>query len=389
MNIITPNGVTPNQNLSLKHIGLLFLQVICVLRALFNHTNIRVSYFLSVQSLILKVARTIIKGKMCNFAPVMGIISFFKKWSLPCSLLFGTGAYLLFAKLPLLEPIGNVVGPFATDMMPIVLFTLLYVTFCKIEINEMKPRLWHFLLQGIRTMLAGLFVVLICLTTNADTKLVLEGMFVCVICPTAAAAPVVTEKLGGSIGSLTTYTIIANVFTMIIIPLYFPMVEKAAHITFVSAALMVLRNVTMVLVTPLLLALLSRKLFPRFVEKVKSKKNLAFYLWCLNLSIVTGVTIKNIMHANISGPLLLLLLMLPLAVTIFQFGIGKVVGRPFGASISAGQALGQKNTVVGIWLTLAFLNPLAAVAPGAYVIWQNIVNAWQLWYKDKYGKLKF
>ena len=319
----------------------------------------------------------------------MGIISFFKKWSLPCSLLFGTGAYLLFAKLPLLEPIGNVVGPFATDMMPIVLFTLLYVTFCKIEINEMKPRLWHFLLQGIRTMLAGLFVVLICLTTNADTKLVLEGMFVCVICPTAAAAPVVTEKLGGSIGSLTTYTIIANVFTMIIIPLYFPMVEKAAHITFVSAALMVLRNVTMVLVTPLLLALLSRKLFPRFVEKVKSKKNLAFYLWCLNLSIVTGVTIKNIMHANISGPLLLLLLMLPLAVTIFQFGIGKVVGRPFGASISAGQALGQKNTVVGIWLTLAFLNPLAAVAPGAYVIWQNIVNAWQLWYKDKYGKLKF
>lgn len=35
------------------------------------------------------------------------------------------------------------------------------------------------------------------------------------------------------------------------------------------------------------------------------------------------------------------------------------------------------------------LNPLAAVAPGAYVIWQNMVNAWQLWYKGKYGKLKY
>lgn len=319
----------------------------------------------------------------------MKTTAFFKKWSLPCSLLFGTIVYLLFANVPFLEPIGDVAGPFAANMMPYILFTLLYVTFCKIEIKEMKPRLWHFILQIIRTSLAGLFVLLINLTTDAGTKLVLEGVFICVICPTAAAAPVVTEKLGGSIGSLTTYTIIANVFTMVIIPLFFPMVEKEADITFLTAALMVLRNVTAVLIAPLLLALISRKVIPQFVAKVKSKKNLGFYLWCFNLSIVTGVTMKNITHAQVGGWLLVLLLLLPLVVTIAQFAIGKIVGRPFGASISAGQALGQKNTVVGIWLTLTFLNPLAAVAPGAYVIWQNMVNAWQLWYKEKYGKLKF
>ncbi len=28
--------------------------------------------------------------------------------------------------------------------MPVVLFALLYVTFCKIEIKEMKPKAWHF-----------------------------------------------------------------------------------------------------------------------------------------------------------------------------------------------------------------------------------------------------
>jgi bile acid:Na+ symporter, BASS family len=71
------------------------------------------------------------------------------------------------------------------------------------------------------------------------------------------------------------------------------------------------------------------------------------------------------------------------------FAIGKAVGRHYDASISAGQALGQKNTIVGIWLTLTFLNPLAAVAPGAYVVWQNLVNGWQLWYKEKYGRLKW
>ena len=315
----------------------------------------------------------------------MNIIAFFKKWSLPCSLLFGTVMYLLFGYVPILEPIGNVAGPFVTKLMPAIIFVLLYVTFCKIEIKEMKPRLWHFLLQGIRTGLAGRFV----LSHSEDAKLLLEGVFICVICPTAAAAPVVTEKLGGSIGSLTTYTIIANVFTMVIIPLFFPMVEKEADITFLSAALMVLRNVTVVLVVPLLLALLSRKIVPHFVERIKAKKNLGFYIWCVNLSIVMGVTMKNIIHSEVSGLMLVGLLVLPLAVTIAQFAIGKAVGRPFGASISAGQALGQKNTVVGIWLTLTFLNPLAAVAPGAYVIWQNMVNAWQIWYKDKYGKLKF
>ena len=157
----------------------------------------------------------------------MNIIAFAKKWSLPCSLMVGTVVYLLFANISVLEPFGEIAGPFVAGLMPYVLFTLLYVTFCKIEIREMKPRLWHFILQLIRTSLAALFVALICLTSNADTKLVLEGVFICVICPTAAAAPVVTEKLGGSIGSLTTYTIIANVFTMVIIPLFFPMVEKS------------------------------------------------------------------------------------------------------------------------------------------------------------------
>lgn len=319
----------------------------------------------------------------------MNIIAFAKKWSLPFSLMLGTSVYLLFANVPILEPFGEVAGPFVAGLMPYVLFTLLYVTFCKIEIKEMRPRLWHFILQIIRTSLAGLLVALICISSDSDTKLILEGVFICVICPTAAAAPVVTEKLGGSIGSLTTYTIIANVFTMVIIPLFFPMVEKGADITFSAAFLMVLRSVTVVLVVPLLLALLSRKVVPGFVEKVKRRKNLAFYLWCVNLSIVTGVTIKNITHSEVGGWMLVLMLMLPLVVTIAQFAIGKAVGRPFGASISAGQALGQKNTVVGIWLTLTFLNPLAAVSPGAYVIWQNMVNAWQLWYKDKYGKLKY
>ena len=315
--------------------------------------------------------------------------SFFKRFSLPVSLLVGVVSYLMFSQIEILEPIGDVAGPLFLDIMPVVLFTILYVTFCKIQIKEMKPRTWHFILQGIRIALSGFFVWLITLTSDADVKLLLEGMFICIICPTAAAAPVVTEKLGGSIGSLTIYTIIANVVTSVIIPLFFPMVEKSADIEFFAAVLMVLKNVTVVLVVPLVLALTSRKVIPSFTSWLAKKKDLGFYLWCVNLAIVSGVTMRNILLSTVSGHTLVLLIILPLFVTIALFSIGKAVGRPFGDSISAGQALGQKNTVVGIWLTISFLNPLAAVAPGAYVLWQNMVNAWQLWYKDKYGKLKW
>lgn len=317
------------------------------------------------------------------------MISFFKRFSLPVSLLVGIVFYLMFSRIDILVPVGDVAGPLLLDIMPVVLFTILYVTFCKIQIKEMKPRTWHFILQGIRIVLSGLFVWLITLTSDADTKLVLEGVFICIICPTAAAAPVVTEKLGGSIGSLTIYTIIANVVTTIIIPLFFPMGEKSADMSFIFAVLMVLKNVTLVLVVPLALALISRKVIPSFTTCLAKKKNLGFYLWCINLSIVSGVTVRNILQSTVSGTSLVLLLVLPLFVTVAQFAIGKAVGRPFGDSISAGQALGQKNTVVGIWLTISFLNPLAAVAPGAYVLWQNMVNAWQLWYKEKYGKVKW
>ena len=320
----------------------------------------------------------------------MKVFSFFRKFALPCSLVLGALGYLIFANVPFLQPLGDAVGPRLVELMPVVLFALLYVTSCKIEIKEMKPKAWHFVLQFIRTSLALLMVIAICLFgKNYEAKVILEGAFICFICPTAAAVAVVTEKLGGSIGSLTTYTVIANIFTMIIIPSLFPMVEKGADVSFLYMSMMVFRNVTTVLVVPLLLALLSRKFLPRFVDKVKSVKDLGFYMWCFNLTILMGETLRNFLHATVSGWILALLLIVPLAVCLVQFAIGKAVGRHWDASISAGQALGQKNTIVGIWLTLTFLNPLAAVAPGAYVVWQNLVNGWQLWYKEKYGKLKW
>ena len=310
--------------------------------------------------------------------------------ALMVAMLVGAAGYEAFAHIRCLEPFGEAATPYLPKWLPYGLFLLLYFTFCKIKISELRPRTWHFVIQLVRTMLAATMVLIIHLFgRNPDIRLVLEGVFICFICPTAAAVVVVTEKLGGSIGSLTVFTVIANLVTMVIIPLFFPMVEKGADITFLMAMILLLRNVTVVLVVPLALAMLSRRYLPGWVARVNRHKNIGFYIWCVNLVVVTGVTVRNIAHSTVSGWVLWALIILPLFVCLIQFTLGKAIGSYWDDSISAGQALGQKNTVVGLWLTLTFLNPFAAVSPGAYVLWQNLVNGWQIWYKEKYGYLKW
>ena len=333
---------------------------------------------------------------LSNFAAVKeermkrNILETIRRNSLLFAMMVGAVVYELFANIEWLEPVGEAVGPWLPEWLPIGLFLLLYVTFCKIKMSELRPQKWHFAIQLVRITLSLSMVLLITmLGDDPEVKLVLEGLFICFICPTAAAVVIIAEKLGGSIGSLTVFTFIGNAVTLIIIPLLFPLVEHRADVSFMTAVLMLLRNVFVVLVIPLALALLSRRYVPDFVKRLNRHKDLGFYIWCVNLAIVTGVTLNNIAHSTVSGWVLWLLLTAPLGACLLQFATGKAVGSIWGDSISAGQALGQKNTVVGIWLTLTFLNPLAAAAPGAYVLWQNLVNGWQVWYKEKYGRLKW
>ena len=321
----------------------------------------------------------------------MGIIRFVKDWTLLCSLIVGSVIYLLFSRIAPLEPIGDCVGPKLVDLMPYVIFSMLYITFCKIDMHNFRPRKWHFALQGIRVLLTAIVVIAIRLIPVGDveTKIIMEGVFICVICPTAAAAPVLTEKLGGGIATMTVYMIIANIFSVIIIPTFFPMVEKGADISFGLAFILVLKRVFLVLAVPLILALLTKRYLPKVAEWAKSRKNLAFYLWSFNLSIIMGLAVRMVTRTQLTGATLLLLLFLPLVVCIILFPLGKAVGGIWGERINGGQALGQKNNVVGIWLMHSFLNPVAVIAPCAYVVWQNIINAVQLWYKNKYGYLKW
>jgi len=319
----------------------------------------------------------------------MEIIKFIKEWTLPCAMAAGACVYLLFAEVPFLEPVGEAVGPWFLEILPVLIFMTLYVTFCKIRLHDLRLRSWHVLMQAIRIAMAGALVVAVKSTADPTLRLALEGAFACVICPTASAAAVVTEKLGGSIASMTVYTLIDNAVTAVLVPLMFPMIELHADLDFASSFMTILERTALVLVMPFICAMATRRWLPKAAKRIKEHRNLGFYFWAVNLSIVMGLTLHNIFTAGISALSMAALILVPAVVTIVLFGTGKAVGRRFGDSVDGGQALGQKNTGVGIWLVMIYLNPVVAIAPCAYVVWQNTLNSWQLWCMEKYGRLKW
>jgi BASS family bile acid:Na+ symporter len=59
------------------------------------------------------------------------------------------------------------------------------------------------------------------------------------------------------------------------------------------------------------------------------------------------------------------------------------MGAKYHNKIASAQALGQKNTILAIWLAQTFFSPLVVVAPATYVVWQNLVNSFQLSLRNK------
>lgn len=313
----------------------------------------------------------------------MGVIRFIKNWTLPVAMLTGAIVYLLFANVPFLEPSSSFFSPILLSVMPWLLFAMLFVTFCKVELRDMMPERWHLWLILLQVVMTSVIVAAILLYGNGTSRIVLEGALACIICPTATAAAVITGKLGGSAASLTTYTLLSNFTTALLVPLFFPMIEKGADITFVGALLIILQKVVIILILPLFLAQVVRRWMKSFHSWICRQKDLAFYLWGCSLSIVMGQTVKNILSADVQVSVEIWLALAAFMACAIQFALGKIIGGAYRSRISGGQALGQKNTVFAIWMTYTYLNPVASVAPGCYVVWQNIVNSWQLWMKRK------
>lgn len=316
----------------------------------------------------------------------MKLITLLKKWTLPMAMLCGVTAYLIFAFVPFLEPAAVFFSPILDMILPLFMFLILYVTFCKVDFRKLVPVRWH-LWVGVFQLLFVAIIVggILVFEVKGNGLILLESILACIIGPCAAAAAVVTLKLGGSLEEMTTYIFLSNFLCAALIPICFPLIEPGNGMGFMASFLLILYKVCVILVVPMLLAYITKHLKPlhRFYEWLIGVRDLSFYLWGCSLTIVTGTTMKNIVHADAGVPFLILIAALGFLVCVLQFAVGRYIGHFFKSTVNAGQSLGQKNTAFAIWIAYTYLNPLASVGPGCYIVWQNLINSVEIWY---YGK---
>ena len=300
----------------------------------------------------------------------------------------GIGAlvYLVFAFVPQLDAAACFFAPICDAIMPLFMFLILFVTFCKVDFRALRPVAWHWWV-----LLFNFVFVMVCMglvlgfRMQGDSLLLVEAILMCIISPGATASAVVTQKLGGSLEETTTHTFLSNFVTVLLVPICFPMLEKGMHLSFMSAFFAILYKVAIVLLLPMLLAYIVKHTpaLHRFHVWVISVKDLSYYLWAASLLIVTGTTVKNIVHAETTVVLLTAIALLGLVLCVVQFAVGKFIGHYFNRIVEAGQAMGQKNTSFAIWMAYMFLNPLSSVGPGCYILWQNIINSFEIWQKRR------
>ena len=298
-------------------------------------------------------------------------------------MLAGASGYFLFVNIPGHEVATPFVNRAIAIIQPCLIFAMLFVTFCKVKVTDLRLSRWHswLILVQVGTF-AALTAVAACFP-DGDIKAVVESAMLCMICPTATAAAVVTGRLGGNSASLVSYTILSNLAAAVAIPILVPFCHPHADASFLTSLGMILAKVFPLLICPLIAAELLRYIWPKAHYYVANFKSLAFKLWVVALALAIAVTTKSLVHTTVSVACQFGIAGVSLVACVLQFGIGKWIGSKYGETISAGQALGQKNTVFAIWLGYTFLTPVTAIAGGFYSIWHNTINSWQLYLKKK------
>ena len=281
--------------------------------------------------------------------------------------------------MPLAMVFGAIFYPwmgYVTFLSPYLIFIMLFITYCKLTPHDFKPGKFELSLLGIQMLLAGLAYALLFFWNRT----LAEGVFICFFIPTATAAPVITAMLGGSISKVATYSLLCNTCVAITGPIILAAIGDHPEMTFANSFLLILKQVFPLILLPLALAMAMRRFTPKVHQKVVGMQQLSFYCWVLSLFIVVGsctsFAIQNWTPES-TGTMVMLALG-ALGACLLQFKLGRKVGEHFGDTFSGGQSLGQKNTVLAVWLALAYLNPMASIAPAAYVAWQTIINSWQL-----------
>lgn len=294
------------------------------------------------------------------------MLKIIKPYMMPIAMMLGAVFYRFFGSLAFLTPY--------------LIFTMLFLTYCNLNFQNIKltrMHLWLIMIQILGSV--AVFFIL-----RPFNLLLAQGAMICILAPTGTAAPVVTGMLKGNVESLTAYSLLSNMSVAVAAPVIFSLVGSYQNMPFIDSFLSISRNVFVLLLTPFILAIFLKKITPKTTKKIGSFSSLSFYIWSFALIVVTARTVGFITMQNSKNyQIEILIAVIAFVVCAGQFLAGRKIGSIYDNTIAGGQGLGQKNTILAIWMSQMYLDPISSIAPGAYVLWQNMVNSFQVWLKRK------
>ena len=258
---------------------------------------------------------------------------------------------------------------------PALIFLMLFVTFCRVSPKQMKPSMLHVWLLVLQLVgCVGVYAVL-----RPFDAVVAQGAMVCVLAPVAMAAVVIAGMLGANVATMATYSLICNMVIALVAPVVLAFTGTGAC-TFSQ----ILARIAPLLIMPFAAAQFCRFVYPKGAKWVEEHSQISFYMWLVSLMVIIARTTAFIIDLHdASFATELWLAFAALVICLAQFKVGRKLGRRYGDPAAGGQSLGQKNTVLAVWMSQAFLDPISSIAPTAYIVWQNFVNSYQIYRRDK------
>ena len=164
-------------------------------------------------------------------------------------------------------------------IVPALLFAMLFLAFCKINPRELRLVRWHVILLVIQIVgsMAIFFLV------RPYSLLLAQALMLCVLMPTATAAPIITDRLGGNISEITAYVLLSNCMIALLVPALFPYVNPEVTISYTDRLLQILRHITPLLFVPFIGAWALRLIYDAIQRSKGSTKRFQLPAWLASL----------------------------------------------------------------------------------------------------------
>ena len=251
-------------------------------------------------------------------------------------------------------------------LTPAFIFLMLFFTFCRVDARRIRfswMHLWLLLFQTVGS-------VAIYYALEWCDVVVAQGAMVCVLAPVAMAAVVIGGMLGANMETMAAYSLLCNFVIALFAPILLHEFGNGE-----CNIWQILQRVAPLLIAPFVAGFG----LPKVAGWVSRHSQISFYIWLMSLVVIIGRTTCFLLDYEANRSVEIALAAVALVICLLQFKLGRMIGRRYGDAAAGGQSLGQKNTVLAVWLSQAFLDPISCVAPTAYIVWQNLVNSYQIY----------